>query len=598
MTAEAHLLEGPARREPPDDRHRRPDAHSRPRATAEVLGDEGAAVRGALGVPLLPRLPAAVARVGIVQIVAGAELARREPDSAGVGLHELRERARAAEPHRLDRQLADRRDLHDDPHAAAVAADGVRARAAAGASCARRERSGSSSSQVFPAILIIIPLFLVLRTIQLNDTLFGLTLVYVTFTMPFTLWMLQGYIAAIPRDLEEAGEMDGAGRWRVLRSIVFPLLAPGLVATAMFTFVSAWNEFFLALVLIQSPELYTLPITLRSFLGAEGQTQLGPLAAGAVSRPSRRSSSSASFRRSSPAARSPVPSRGSSCPHHEKGTTSCGSPEASERWRSRESPHSLSAAASRAARPTTTTDDGEAVTLQFQSLSDQPATQEAVAAIVDEWNAENEDVQVEIVQAGWDGIYDKLITQFTGGTAPDIIHFEASSIVSVRAGRLPRRPQRPHRSRAQGRHLGRHLGLGDASTTRSSPIPSTMQSYMVVRQHRPARGRRGRDPHRRHHDAGRSCARSRRPRPRPTPTVSRWGLGSPTADHDEPLARDSTAASSRARGTTPRSRSARRDRRPRAHPRRWPTTTSRSTRRRSPSPDRTCSPRSTAARRP
>jgi multiple sugar transport system permease protein len=138
------------------------------------------------------------------------------------------------------------------------------------------------ASQVFPAILIVIPLFLVLRTIQLNDTLFGLILVYVTFTMPFTLWMLQGYIAAIPRDLEEAGEMDGAGRLVVLRSIVFPLLAPGLVATAMFTFVSAWNEFFLALVLIQSPELYTLPITLRSFLGAEGQTQLGPLAAGAV----------------------------------------------------------------------------------------------------------------------------------------------------------------------------------------------------------------------------------------------------------------------------------------------------------------------------
>jgi multiple sugar transport system permease protein len=138
------------------------------------------------------------------------------------------------------------------------------------------------ASQVFPAILIVIPLFLVLRTIQLNDTLFGLTLVYVTFTMPFTLWMLQGYIAAIPTELEEAGEMDGAGRLTVLRSIVFPLLAPGLVATAMFTFVSAWNEFFLALVLIQSPELYTLPITLRSFLGAEGQTQLGPLAAGAV----------------------------------------------------------------------------------------------------------------------------------------------------------------------------------------------------------------------------------------------------------------------------------------------------------------------------
>lgn len=137
-------------------------------------------------------------------------------------------------------------------------------------------------SQVFPSILIIIPLFLVLRSLQLNDTLLGLILVYVTFTMPFTLWMLQGYVAAIPPDLEEAAEMDGAGRWTILRTVVLPLLAPGLVATAMFTFVSAWNEFFLALVLVQSPELYTLPIALRSFLGAEGQTQLGPLAAGAI----------------------------------------------------------------------------------------------------------------------------------------------------------------------------------------------------------------------------------------------------------------------------------------------------------------------------
>lgn len=138
------------------------------------------------------------------------------------------------------------------------------------------------TSQVFPTILIIIPLFLVLRSINLNDTLFGLILVYVTFTLPFTLWMLQGYVAAIPAELEEAGEMDGASRFTILRTIILPLLAPGLVATAMFTFVSAWNEFFLALVLLQSPELYTLPIALRSFLGAEGQTQLGPLAAGAI----------------------------------------------------------------------------------------------------------------------------------------------------------------------------------------------------------------------------------------------------------------------------------------------------------------------------
>lgn len=137
-------------------------------------------------------------------------------------------------------------------------------------------------SQVFPTILLILPLFLILRTLQLNDTLFGLILVYVTFTMPFSLWMLQGYVAAIPRDLEEAGAMDGAGRLTVLRVIVFPLLLPGIIATAMFTFVAAWNEFFLALVLIQSPELSTLPLTLRNFIGVAGAVDLGPLAAGSV----------------------------------------------------------------------------------------------------------------------------------------------------------------------------------------------------------------------------------------------------------------------------------------------------------------------------
>jgi ABC-type glycerol-3-phosphate transport system substrate-binding protein len=77
--------------------------------------------------------------------------------------------------------------------------------------------------------------------------------------------------------------------------------------------------------------------------------------------------------------------------------------------------------------------DGGPITLQFQSLSDQPTTQAAIKEIVDQWNSEHDDIQVEIVQAGWDGTYDKLITQFAGGTAPDIIHFEASSIASFAA---------------------------------------------------------------------------------------------------------------------------------------------------------------------
>lgn len=137
-------------------------------------------------------------------------------------------------------------------------------------------------SQVFPVILVILPLFLILRTVNLTDSLVGLTLVHTTYTLPFALWMLQGYVAAIPTDLEEAGAMDGANRLVVLRRIVFPLLMPGVVATAMFSFVSSWNEFFFALVLLQSPENYTLPITLKMFVGGEGKVALGPLAAGSV----------------------------------------------------------------------------------------------------------------------------------------------------------------------------------------------------------------------------------------------------------------------------------------------------------------------------
>ncbi len=137
-------------------------------------------------------------------------------------------------------------------------------------------------SQVFPVVLVVIPLFLILRQFSLVDSLVGLTIVHAVYALPFALWMLQGYITAIPRDVEEAGLMDGAGRLRILWSIVAPLLLPGLIATAMFTLISSWNEFFFALVLIQDPEKTTLPLTLARFVGAEGQVQLGALAAGAL----------------------------------------------------------------------------------------------------------------------------------------------------------------------------------------------------------------------------------------------------------------------------------------------------------------------------
>lgn len=137
-------------------------------------------------------------------------------------------------------------------------------------------------SQVFPTILVIIPLFLILKQFRLVDSLGGLTIVHVVFMLPFSLWMMIGFVANIPVDLEEAGAMDGAGRLRILASIVFPLLRPGVVATALFAFISSWNEFLFALVLIQSPEKVTLPLTLSRFVGAEGQVQLGALAAASL----------------------------------------------------------------------------------------------------------------------------------------------------------------------------------------------------------------------------------------------------------------------------------------------------------------------------
>ncbi len=137
-------------------------------------------------------------------------------------------------------------------------------------------------SQAFPFVLVIIPLFLVLKNLHLVNSVPGLILVYVVWSLPFALWMLVGYVRAVPPELEEAAAMDGAGRLRTLVSVVAPLLAPGIVATALFAFITAWNEFFFALVLLKTPEKQTLPVVLTHFLGAEGAADLGPLAAAAV----------------------------------------------------------------------------------------------------------------------------------------------------------------------------------------------------------------------------------------------------------------------------------------------------------------------------
>ncbi len=136
-------------------------------------------------------------------------------------------------------------------------------------------------SQAFPLVLVIIPLFLVLKNLRLINSVPGLVMVYVVWALPFALWMLVGYVRAVPPELEEAAAVDGAGRVRTLVSVTAPLLAPGIVATALFAFVTAWNEFFFALVLLKTPEKQTLPVVLTHFIGAEGVADLGPLAAAA-----------------------------------------------------------------------------------------------------------------------------------------------------------------------------------------------------------------------------------------------------------------------------------------------------------------------------
>ncbi|MFI8440485.1 carbohydrate ABC transporter permease [Streptomyces rochei] len=136
-------------------------------------------------------------------------------------------------------------------------------------------------SQAFPFVLVIIPLFLVLKNLRLINSVPGLVMVYVVWSLPFALWMLAGYVRAVPAELEEAAAVDGAGRLRTLVPVTAPLLAPGIVATALFAFITAWNEFFFALVLLKTPEKQTLPVILTHFIGAEGVADLGPLAAAA-----------------------------------------------------------------------------------------------------------------------------------------------------------------------------------------------------------------------------------------------------------------------------------------------------------------------------
>jgi multiple sugar transport system permease protein len=116
------------------------------------------------------------------------------------------------------------------------------------------------STRMFPAIVTVVPLFLMMRDVRLLNTRASLVIVYTAFNLPFVIWMMRGFFADLPRDLEEAALVDGDSRIGALVRVVLPLVAPGLAATAVFCLIVSWNEFLFALVLTQTDAAMTLPV--------------------------------------------------------------------------------------------------------------------------------------------------------------------------------------------------------------------------------------------------------------------------------------------------------------------------------------------------
>ncbi|MCP2260622.1 carbohydrate ABC transporter membrane protein 2, CUT1 family [Streptoalloteichus tenebrarius] len=134
-------------------------------------------------------------------------------------------------------------------------------------------------AQMAPFEALLIPMYLMMRDANLLDQMPGLVLVYFAATLPFTAWTLRGFVQGIPAELEEAAMVDGCGRWGAFRRVTLPLLGPGLVATSVFGFITAWNEFLFALVLFQDQSKRTLPVWLSTFQTAFGTDWGGTMAA-------------------------------------------------------------------------------------------------------------------------------------------------------------------------------------------------------------------------------------------------------------------------------------------------------------------------------
>jgi N,N'-diacetylchitobiose transport system permease protein len=136
--------------------------------------------------------------------------------------------------------------------------------------------------QMVPTEALMISLVKVLDGWQLRNSIIGLTIAYLAFVLPFTVWTLRGFVSGVPKELEEAAMVDGASRLRAFFTVTLPLVAPGLVATGIFAFIQAWNEFIYALVIMDRPNRQTLPVWIQAFNEGARGTDWGGVMAGST----------------------------------------------------------------------------------------------------------------------------------------------------------------------------------------------------------------------------------------------------------------------------------------------------------------------------
>ena len=135
--------------------------------------------------------------------------------------------------------------------------------------------------QMFPATLLLLPLYVILNKLGLLNSIAGLVLVYSTTAIPFCVWTLKGYFDSLPRELEEAARIDGASPWMIFIKIILPLSRPAIAVTALFSFMTAWTEFIMASTFMTDQTKYTLPVLIQSSV-TEFSANWGLFAAGAV----------------------------------------------------------------------------------------------------------------------------------------------------------------------------------------------------------------------------------------------------------------------------------------------------------------------------